>query len=161
MFNFGHWHKVEHLLEEILRMLREIKYRLDHPFHPFRTSRIAINFGGSMSEIPVTEAVGQSVIATAVPLEADGLTVTPGAVVSAQAWSISDPTIASQTTNADGTATYAALAAGTATVTVSATVTDADGTVGSFTATNTITVTAVTPPTGRTVSLQINFGTPA
>lgn len=111
-----------------------------------------------MAATPVTEAIGQSTIATTVPLEADGLTVTPGAVVSAQVYTISDPTIASQTANADGTATYKALAAGTAIVTVAATVTDPDGAVSSFTATNTITVTAAT---GRSTGLQINFSTPA
>jgi len=111
-----------------------------------------------MAATPVTETVGQSVTATAVPLEADGITVTPGAVVSGQVWTIDNAAVATQTANADGTASYLALAAGTATVTVVATVKDADGTTASFTATNTITVTV---PTGRTASLQINFGTPA
>lgn len=147
-------HKSIELLEQILHTLR----RIEHDLNRSHTQFIAIKFGDNMAATPVTEAIGQSTIATTVPLEADGLTVTPGAVVSAQVYTISDPTIASQTANADGTATYKALAAGTAIVTVAATVTDPDGAVSSFTATNTITVTAAT---GRSTGLQINFSTPA
>jgi len=149
-------HKSIELLEKILHTLRKIEHDLSHSHS--HTQFIAIKFGDNMASTPVTEAIGQSTIATTVPLEADGVTVTPGAAVSAQVYTISDPTIASQTANADGTATYKALAAGTATVTVAATVTDSDGTVSSFTAANTLTVT---PATNRSAGLQISFSTPA
>jgi hypothetical protein len=140
------------ILKEILHVLQKLYRHLTQP----RTTHIGIRFGGFMAT--ATELVGQSVIATAVPLEADGTTVTPGAVVSGQTWTISDATIATQTINADGTATYTALAAGTATVTVVGSVKDLDGTTSSFTGTGTLTVTA---PTGRTASLSVSFGTPA
>lgn len=112
-----------------------------------------------MANTPGTEAVAQTVILTIVPIEADGVTVTPGAVVSAQTYTVSDPTIATQVLNADGTASYTGVAAGTATISVTATVTDSDGTVGNFTGTTTLTVTGAA--TGRTAGLQLNFGTPA
>jgi hypothetical protein len=107
----------------------------------------------------VSENVGQTVTATVVPFEADGTTQTPGAIVSAQVWSIADPTIASQNVNPDGSATYTGLTAGSTTVSVTATVTDSDGTVQNFTAQAGLTVIAVVAP-DRTASIQIQFGTP-
>ena len=107
--------------------------------------------------------IGQSSIGTVTPLEADGLTVTPGAVVSNQSWSISDPSL-TLATNSDGTATVTGVADSAAPVTgsVSATVTDADGTVSSFSATFTVTVTGTTPPPqARTASIGVAFSQPA
>jgi hypothetical protein len=159
MFYFGRSGRAIHLLENIeflLRqqtiLLREILDRLTP-----RTTSIKIQFGDTMANT-VTELVGQSVTATVVPLEADGSTTTPGAVVSAQTWTLAATGVVTLTSNADGSASFVAVAAGTATVDVSATVTDSDGTVGNFTTTGTITVTA---PTGRTASIAISFGTPA
>jgi len=108
-----------------------------------------------------TMLVGQSLAATAVPLEADGVTPTPGAVVSSPTWSVSDPTVATFTQNADGTATLTAIASGTVSVGVAATVTDSDGTAGTFSGSNTLVVSAPPPPpTGRTASIGVSFGTP-
>jgi hypothetical protein len=126
---------------------------------PQRTKTLKIRIGESMA--PVTLLVGQSVPATAVPLEADGVTPTPGAIVSNPSWSVTDPTIASLTANADGTATLKAIAPGTVRVDVVAAVTDSDGTVSTFSGSNTLTVSAPSPPpTGRTASLGVSFGTP-
>jgi hypothetical protein len=111
-----------------------------------------------MPSTSITETVNQSVIATAIPLEADGVTATPGAVLSSVVWTLSNPGVVEQTVNPDNTASFKALTPGTVTVNVTALVTDADGTATTLSATNTITVTA---PTERTASLQINFGVPA
>ncbi len=106
----------------------------------------------------ISETAGQSVVASVIPLEADGTTQTPSATITSQTFSVSDLSIATLTDSADGSATIAAVAAGTATVSVSAVVTDADGTVQTFSATGTVTVAK---PTGRTASIAISFGTPA
>lgn len=144
-----------HIFEEMLHELRLIEHHLRS--HPHQSKSIEIKFGGTMPAIPISEAIGQSTTATAVPMEADGTTPTPGATLSGVTWTVDNPAIVTQTINADNTASYKAVAVGTATVTVSATVKDSDGTTASFTATNTITVTQ---PTGRTAGLQINFSTP-
>lgn len=101
-----------------------------------------------------TAFVGQLLVATAVPLEADGTTTTPGAVVSGPIWSVSDANVASVTTNTDGTANLVALTSGTVSVGVTASVTDPGGTATTFTASGTLTVSA--PAT--TASLGISFG---
>jgi len=143
-------------LEEKLERLERLVHKIIRELHLKRTFNLGIAFGGTMNT--VTENVGQSVIATAVPLEADGTTVTPGAVVSNQVWSVPDSTVVSLVSNSDGTATFTAVAVGTAAVTVTGTVTDQDGTTASFTGTGTITVSA---PTGRTSALSVSFGVPA
>lgn len=101
-----------------------------------------------------TAYVGQSLVATAVPQEADGTTTTPGAVVSGQSWSVSDATVASVTTNTDGTATLKALSAGTVSVGVTAWVTDPGGTATTFTGGGTLIVSAAPV----TASLGVSFG---
>lgn len=147
------------LLERILETLERIERKLSTP--TARTTRIAIQFGANtMAFNAVTLLVGQSTIASIVPLEADGVTVTPGAVVSNATISETDPSV-TVTDNADGTVTIAGVAAGTATGTASATVTDADGTVNTFSVSFTTTVNAVTPPTGRTASIAVAFSVPA
>jgi len=102
--------------------------------------------------------VGQSTIAKAVPLESDGTTENINAVVTSASWSVSDPAILEQTVNSDLTATYKALAAGTASVSLSAVVTDADGTITTLSASATVSVSA---PPARTASIGIEFSTPA
>ena len=161
------------LQREILQAIREqsqsLRYILETQQHtlcvlekiwgdirPRRASSIKLAFGGNMSATPGTIAVGATVTGTIVPLEADGVTVTPGAVVSAQAYSVDDSSLVSFVTNSDGSATFTGVAAGTATVTATATVTDASGTVNSFTTTNTLVVTGGTA-TGVTAGIQLNF----
>lgn len=105
----------------------------------------------------VTLKVGQSTTVTIVPLEADGVTITPGAVVSAQTFTGGDANI-SLVTNADGTATVTALGATTGiTVTGSCTVTQSTGASAPFT--NTFTVIVTAPPPGTT-SIGFQFSAP-
>jgi hypothetical protein len=102
--------------------------------------------------------VGQSTIAKVIPLEADGITENTNAVVTSASWSVSDSAVLEQTVNSDLTATYKAVAPGTATVVASTVVTDADGTVSTLSASATVTVSA---PPARTASIGIDFSTPA
>lgn len=147
------------LLREILSELQSINEKIDQllpqPANP--TDKIAIVFGGNMSATPGTVVVGSNVVASIVPLEADGVTVTPGAVVSAQGYAIDNPALATFVVNPDGTATFTGVAPGTANVTATATVTDVGGTGVSFTTTNTLTVTPIPPPPAVTASIQLNF----
>jgi hypothetical protein len=140
-------------LYRILAILEIIYNSLELP----RTTNAVIIFGANMAATPGTQAVGTKLTATFVPIEADGLTVTPGAVLSTQpTWSSSDTSIATVTANADGSAVVVGVAAGTATITGTGGVfTDLDGVATApLTASNTDTVTQ---PTGRTVSAQVNF----
>lgn len=152
---------IDRLILEELKNILHIVRRIDRELHPHhsRTTELKIVFGDNTmaATLPGSENVGQSVIATAVAYEADGITPTPGAVVSAQVWTVDNAAIASVTTNSDGTATFVGVAAGTATATCVATVTDTSGASTSFTATNTLVVSA---PTGVSAGLQISFGTP-
>lgn len=149
------------VLGRILEAEERIEHALERIEHPHRTSSIAIQFGDStMSLNTVTLNVGQSTIATIVPLEADGTTQTPGAVVSSPIISATDPAV-TVTDNADGTVTIAGVAASTVSGTASATVTDADGTVNTFSANFTVIVNAVAPPTERTAAIAVSFSTPA
>jgi hypothetical protein len=133
-----------------------------HHHHEHRTASIAIQFGENNAMNSLSLTVGQESTGTIVPLEVDGVTQTPGAVVSAQEYVISDPSLEA-TTNADGSVTILGIAAGsTVSGTASATVTDADGAVAQFTQTFTVTVSAavVTPPTGLTTSIGVSFTAP-
>lgn len=112
-----------------------------------RPASIRIAFEGVV--MPVSLLVGQSVIATATEADTTGANV-PIANPGSLSWTTSDPTIATSTTNTDGTATFAAVAAGSASVTV----TDASN---GLTTSDTITVTAVAPVA---TSIAITFGTP-
>jgi hypothetical protein len=133
-----------------------------HHHHEHRTTSIAIQFGENNAMNSLSLTVGQESTGTIVPLEVDGVTQTPGAVVSAQEYVISDPSLEA-TTNADGSVTILGIAAGTTvTGTASATVTDADGAVAQFTQTFTVTVSAAPPPppTGLTTSIGVSFTAP-
>lgn len=138
----------------LLRKLISIARGFEH-----QTESVGVRFTGASTMNNLILAVGQSSIGTISPLEADGLTVTPGAVVSAQSFSISDPSLTS-VTNSDGTVTITGVTPSTAPVTgtVSATVTDPDNTVNTFTQTITVTVTGA--PTGRTASIVVDFSAP-
>lgn len=128
-----------------------------------RTTQIAIQFGDNTMN-SVTLVAGQSTTGTIVPLEADGVTQTPGAVVSAQSFSIPPDPSFGATDNGDGTLTITGNAASVAPVvgTASAIVTDADGAVATFTTSFTINVTSATPPpTGLTASIGVQFTLPA
>jgi hypothetical protein len=138
---------IEHYLFEIWKILR--------PKHNPNTTGAAIAFGGSMTSTPGTLAVGTTITATFVPIEADGITQTPGAVLTTPpVYTIDNPAIATIVDNGNGTAAITGVASGTVNVTATGGVfTDSDGTVSApLTATNTATV-----PTGRTVTAQINF----
>lgn len=103
--------------------------------------------------------VGQSSTGTVTPFLADGVTQTPGAVVTSATWSISDPSV-SVATNADFTVTVTGVTATTSPVSgnVTAVITDSDGTVGTFTATFTITVGG--GQENRTASIGVSWSTP-
>lgn len=142
--------------QEILSILRRIARR-ETPPQPHHTTQAGIAFGANMAAVPGTQAVGSTLTATFVPIEADGLTQTPGATLTtAPVYTIDNPAIATIVDNGNGTATITGVSAGTATVTATGGVfTDSDGTATApLSATNT---DAVTQPTGRTVSAQINF----
>ncbi len=165
---FCHHEETERLLRELLNASREeirlLRHILKHISPPKRTQSIELIFstvhalhltvGGSMAAVPGTVAVGGTLTGTIVPLEADGITQTPSAVVSGQSYTVDNTSVVSVVTNADGSATFTGVSAGSATVTATATVTDSDGTVGNFTTTNSITVTQ---PTEHTASIQLNF----
>jgi hypothetical protein len=161
-----------YLLEEILRTQREeldILLRLEQSLFP-PTAGIRVCFthftspGAHPIMASVSLVVGQSTLATIVPFEADGITQTPGAVVSAQSFSIPGDQV-TIVQNDDGSATITAVAATTDDIqgSANATVTDADGTVGQFSANFTITVTGTNPPppSDRTASIGVTFSTPA
>jgi len=141
------------------RILHLLEQRLPHP----RTRSIQIQFQGDfMSLNAITLNVGQSTIASIIPLEADGTTQTPGASLHDQSYSISDPGI-TVTPNGDGTATIAGTAAtsGAITGTATATVIDSDGTSNAFSAQFTVQVNGTTPPpTDRTAGIAVSFTDP-
>jgi len=146
----GDIHEVR-ILKHILREVVAIRHLLSL-FIP-RTTQAQVSFGGLMAAAPGTQAVGTTLQAVFQPLEADGVTITPGAVLSTPpTWSSSDPSIA--TVDSNGIVT--GVAAGTATITGSQGVfTDADSVATApLDASNT---TTVTQPTGRTVSAQVVF----
>lgn len=147
--------------EEQIRELRHISHQLAKLIqedNPNRTRQAGIAFGDTMAATPGTQAVGSVLTATFVPIEADGVTSTPGAVLTTPpVYTIDNTAVATIVDNGNGTATITGVSAGTATVTATGGVfTDPDGVVTSpLTATNTDTVTGAS--TGRTVSAQINF----
>lgn len=122
------------------------------------TKSVAIQFDGEETMNSVTLNVGQSTTGTVRPLEADGVTVTPGATVSHASFTIADPAVG-VTDNGDGTVTIKGLAAGTVTGTVQANVTDQDSATGTFSGSFTVTVNAA--PTGLTTSIGVDFSDPA
>jgi hypothetical protein len=164
------WRKNRKRLDEILevekeqlRVLENIEKEL-HPRPSQFTHSISIRFTGSKTMNTLVLNVGQESTATITPLEADGVTVTPGAVVSQQIYTLSDPSL-TIVTNADGSATITGVAASAGAVsgTAQATVTDADGAVATFSEGFTVTVNGVTPPpppTGLTTSIGVTFSTP-
>lgn len=161
-----HHRRASEILCPICELARLEEHRHHHHHHnpAGRTASIAVCFGEKHMNTLIL-LVGQSSTGTVVPLEADGVTQTPGAVVSNQSWSITDPSLTA-TTNADGSVTIEGVVANDSPVsgTVNATVTDEDGTVNSFSATFTVSVGTATPPpppTGRTASIGVNFTTPA
>lgn len=147
----------EYLLREILEELRHISRHLARLIPHHRTRTAAIAFGGHMAATPGTQAVGSTLTATFVPIEADGLTQTPGATLTTSpVYSIDNTAVATLVDNGNGTATITGVSAGTVTVTATGGVfTDSDGVATApLTASNSDTVTQ---PTGRTVSAHINF----
>ena len=106
-----------------------------------------------MSAVPGTQAVGSTLQAVFEPLEADGVTITPGATLTTQpVWSSDNEAVA--TVDANGLVT--GVSAGSANITGTGGVfTDSDGTATApLNASNS---TTVTQPTLRTVSAQVSF----
>lgn len=106
-------------------------------------------------------AVGQTSTASIVPLLADGVTPSGGAL-SNVAYTFSDPS-ATVVLNLDGvTAAVTGVAASTGPVTgsASATVTDTDGVVSTWTQPFTIQTNAAVPPAQLTQSVAVQFAPP-
>jgi hypothetical protein len=147
------------LAKEQVRLLRKIErdIHFSHPVH--RTKGIVFITSEGVIMADIVLSVGQSTTVTIAPVEADGTTITPGAVVSAQTYSLSDPAVTT-VQNPDGTLTITAVSATTTDLTnnSTATVTDQDGTVGNFSKSFTMQVTA---PTGRTAGIIFQFSKPA
>jgi hypothetical protein len=123
--------------------------------HEHRTTNLVIHFGGIMEFVDsITLSVDGTNDAVGLPVESDGVTVTPNAVVSDQVWDSQANNIITLVTNPDGSCTVTAVGEGNAQLSLTATVTDKDGTVQTFT---TVGVVKVTVPTGRTAGLVINF----
>lgn len=93
--------------------------RLAEKLAPPCAASISIHFNRKGShKMPANVGVGQTIPAFATEASATGANVpilNPGAI----SWTTSDSTIASVFVNADGTATFTGVAAGTVTVTVS------------------------------------------
>lgn len=106
-----------------------------------------IQFKGEQPDMPGTETDIQTIPATAFETDAAGaaLTLNPANVT----WAIADPTIATLTQNADGSATFKALKVGATTVTCT------DNLAG-ITGSDSLTVT-----TSAATGLAIQFGTAA
>ncbi len=141
--------EVVKLLKQAIRELQKIRRELEHP----RTKTAAIAFGGLMAAVPGTQAVGSTLQAVFEPLEADGVTITPGATLTTQpVWSSDNEAVA--TVDANGLVT--GVSAGSANITGTGGVfTDNDGTATApLTASNS---TTVTQPTFRTVGAQVSF----
>jgi hypothetical protein len=112
-----------------------------------RPTAIHISFEGV--SMPVTLVVGQTVVATATETDAAGKVIPfiPADI----SWVSSDDNIATVVVHPDGSATYTAVAAGTATATVG----DSSN---RLTAQDTITVE---PKVDVATAIAITFGTPA
>lgn len=109
----------------------------------------------------LTLEVGQTATLTLNPLESDGTTITPGAVLSNVNWSITQDGQIINNTNPPNEADLAIAAdsVGTATVNVTATVTEENGATGTVTGSEVITVILIPPP--LTTSLGITNSAPA
>lgn len=102
--------------------------------------------------------VGQQEISSIVPLESDGVTPTPGAVMSGAVYTSSNPSVA--TVDKDGV--VSGLAPGTAAITMSCTVTDENTAVSMLSTSSNVIVEAVpiVPPAPLTKSVVLIFGAP-
>lgn len=121
-------------LDHIYALLQQMSPKVMH-----------IQFKGEEPDMPGTETDIQTIPATAFETDAAGapLTLNPANVT----WAIADPTIATLTQNADGSATFKALKPGDTTVTCT------DNLAG-ITGSDTLTVT-----TSAATGLAITFGT--
>jgi hypothetical protein len=153
------------LQREVLQVVRDIRREI-RPKKPL-THSIAIHFTGDsvMANNTLVLNVGQTSQASIVPLLADGVTPSGGAL-SNVVYTFSDPS-ATVVLNSDGvTATVSGVAASSGPVAGSAscTVTDTDGAVSTWNQPFTVTTNAVTPPppppSQLTQSVAVEFTTP-
>jgi hypothetical protein len=149
---------ITHLLRELLEQSRKTYRLLEERLpQPSTTAKAAIFFGDNMAPVPGTQVVGSVLDATFTPLEADGVTVTPGTTLTTPpVFSIDNTAAATLVDNGNGTATLTGIAPGVVNVTATGGVfTDASGVATApLTATNQDTVTA---PTGVTTQATIVF----
>jgi hypothetical protein len=138
----------DHEFDEILSQLHRIDGNVLHLLRLLRRpTAIHSHFEGEL--MPATLTVGQSVVQTLTETDATGanVPVVPANLTNAS----SDPTIASVVDNNDGTFTWTAVAAGTATSSFADTAFNLSGT-------DTLTVEAPAPAPTAIVS---TFGTPS
>ena len=156
----------DQLLKEILARVTRIERILESEPKPQPlTHHIDVEFTGenpTMAANALVLNVGQTSQASIVPLLADGVTNSGGAL-SNVSYSFSDPS-AAVVLNPDGvtaTVTGVAASAGAVSGTASCTVTDTDGVVSTWTQTFTITTNAVPPPPSQlTQSIAVEFSAP-
>ncbi len=128
------------------------------------TNKVVVQFKGEgyMANNVLVFNVGQTSQASIVPLLADGVTPSGGAL-SNVSYTFSDPS-ATVVLNPDGlTATCTGVAPSTGPVAGSAgcTVTDTDGAISTWTQSFTIQTNAAPPPTQLTQSVAVQFSAPA
>jgi hypothetical protein len=154
--------RANELLERVLELLLDVLRR------DIETRSIAVQFTGDgfMANNVLELSVGETSQASIVPLLADGVTPSGGAL-SNVSYAFSDPS-ATVVLNADGvTATVTGVAASTGPVAGSAscTVTDSDGAVSTWTQSFTIQTDAAVitppPPSQLTQSIAVEFSAPA
>ncbi len=145
------------LLAGALGFILGATYR-DHKRH-FRTRSVGLTFSGESKMADLSLQIGQSSTSTLTPLLADGVTPTPGAVITSATWSLSDASISTVTNGNEITVTAVAETTNPVNGSVVVVVTDSDGTVGNFTVSFTVTVGGV-PPVNRTASVGLAWSVP-
>ena len=159
-----HDHHLQKQIDELRREIREIWRFLKHP-KPL-TAAVAVRFTGDffMTTNSVVLLVGQTSQASIVPMLADGVSPSNGAL-SNVAYNFDDPS-ATVVLNPDNlTATVSGVApsaSGAVTGTATCTVTDTDGAVSSWNQAFTVLVNPTPPPPSQlTQSIAVQFTTPA
>lgn len=141
------------------------KHRRHKRLSRMRTASIKIRFGDKHMGAPSSTSVqvGTPEFALIQALQANGSD--SNGVVSNITWTIADTTVATVLPNAAGFAEVNGVAAGATTLTVTATVTDPNGTVNTFTAVASVTVTVAVDQTLttaiETLFTSTNPATPA
>lgn len=152
--------RIDREFEHVNRRLNQIEREINQP-KPITASVVDVFSGESIAMADLIFNVGQTSTDTVTPFLADGLTPS-GGVVSNLTVAFSDPS-ATAVVNGTNTAMFTAVAPSTngpVTGTRSCTITDTDGAVSQWTATFTVLVNAVIPPSQLTQSVADVFSVP-